>query len=86
MFTQHLTPVANSLTLSALIALLPLITIFILLGALRLKAHWAGLASLGVALIVAFTAFRMPARIGMVLFMCVLVYLQSTPVLGWMLP
>ena len=24
--------------------------------------------------------------IGMILFMCVLVYLQSTPVLGWMLP
>jgi lactate permease len=24
--------------------------------------------------------------LGMILFMCVLVYLQSTPVLGWMLP
>src|SRR5919109_1186681 len=60
MFKQDLAPVANSLTLSALIALLPLLTIFILLGVLRLKAHWAGLASLGVALVVAFTAFQMP--------------------------
>jgi len=24
--------------------------------------------------------------LGMILFMCVLVYLQSTPILGWMLP
>ena len=32
MFTHELAPVAGSLTVSALIALLPLITIFILLG------------------------------------------------------
>jgi lactate permease len=60
MFTQELAPVAGSLTLSALIALLPLITIFILLGVLRMKAHWAGLTALGVAVIVAITAFKMP--------------------------
>jgi lactate permease len=51
MFTQELAPVAGSLTVSALIALLPLITIFILLGVVRIKAHWAGLASLVVAVI-----------------------------------
>jgi lactate permease len=61
MFTQDLVPVAGSLTLSALVALLPLITIFILLGVLRWKAHWAGLASLGVAIVVAIIAFQMPA-------------------------
>ncbi|HEY3259149.1 MAG TPA: L-lactate permease, partial [Pseudonocardiaceae bacterium] len=60
MFKQELAPVASSLTLSALIALLPLITIFILLGVLRIRAHWAGLASLGVAILVAITAFKMP--------------------------
>jgi lactate permease len=59
MFTQQLAPVAGSLTASALIALLPLITIFILLGGFRIKAHWAGLASLAVAVIVAITAFKM---------------------------
>jgi len=59
MFTQQLAPVAGSLTLSALIALLPLITIFLLLGVFRIRAHWAGLASLAVAVIVAITAFHM---------------------------
>src|SRR5919205_1154300 len=60
MFRQELAPVAGSLKLSALIALLPLITIFILLGVLRIKAHWAGLASLAVAIVVAIAAFKMP--------------------------
>jgi lactate permease len=59
-FKQQLDPVAGSLTLSALIALLPLIAIFILLGVMRIKAHWAGLAALGVAILVAVTAFKMP--------------------------
>ena len=60
MFQQELAPVGGSLTLSALIALLPLIAIFILLGVLRLKAHWAGLIALAVAVVVAAAAFRMP--------------------------
>src|SRR4029453_8391104 len=65
MFTQQLAPVAGSLAVSALIALLPLITIFILLGGLRIKAHWAGLASLAVAVIVAITAFKMPVGLAL---------------------
>ena len=44
MFQQDLAPL-GSLTVSALVALLPLLTIFVLLGWLRVKAHWAGLAS-----------------------------------------
>jgi lactate permease len=59
-FQLDLDPVAGSLTASALVALLPLITIFILLGVLRIKAHLAGLAALGVAILVAIVAFRMP--------------------------
>jgi lactate permease len=58
-FQQQLAPL-GSLTLSALVALLPLLTIFVLLGVLRWKAHWAGLASLAVAIIVAVLAFGMP--------------------------
>ena len=65
MYQQVLAPVANSLTASALIALLPLLTIFVLLGVLKLKAHWAGLASLAVAILVAVTAFRMPVGLGL---------------------
>jgi lactate permease len=59
MFQQELAPL-GSLTASALVALLPLLTIFVLLGALRWKAHWAGLAALGVAIVVAVVAYGMP--------------------------
>ena len=59
MFQQELAPL-GSLTGSALVALLPLLTIFILLGGLRWKAHWAGLAALGVAIVVAVVAYGMP--------------------------
>jgi len=64
-FTQQLAPLAGSLTLSALVALLPLLAIFILLGVLRLKAHWAGLAALAVAVVVAATAFQMPLQLAL---------------------
>jgi lactate permease len=59
MFQQELAPLGN-LTISSLVGLLPLLTIFVLLGALRWKAHWAGLTALAVAIVVAVAAFGMP--------------------------
>lgn len=41
MFVQPLEPIADSLALSALVAALPLLTVMALLGAVRMKAHWA---------------------------------------------
>ncbi|GAA0630636.1 L-lactate permease [Streptomyces thermocarboxydovorans] len=61
MYQPDLSPVADSLAFSSLVAALPLLTLFVLLGGLKLKAHWAGLASLAVAVIVAVTAYGMPA-------------------------
>jgi lactate permease len=61
MFQQVANPVWGSLALSALVAALPLLTLFVLLGALRWKAWQAGIASLVVALAVAIFAFGMPA-------------------------
>ena len=61
MFQPVESPVAGSLALSALVAALPLLTLFLLLGALRWKAWQAGLTSLVVALAVAVLAFQMPA-------------------------
>jgi lactate permease len=61
MFQQDLQAVADSLFLSALCGAIPLITLFVLLGGLRLKAWLAGLISLGVALVVAVVLFSMPA-------------------------
>ena len=44
MYKQVYDPVSDSLGLSAIFAALPLITLFILLGGLKLKAQWAALA------------------------------------------
>ncbi|GAB94220.1 lactate permease [Kineosphaera limosa] len=59
-YQPDLAPLGGSLALSALVACLPLLTIFITLGGLRWKAHIAGLTALGVALLVAILIYRMP--------------------------
>jgi lactate permease len=59
-FEQVLDPVNGSLGLSALCAVLPLLTLFVLLGALRVKAWIAGLVALLVALLVAVVLYSMP--------------------------
>lgn len=63
MFQQQAAPVSGSLALSALIALLPLLTIFVMLGVFKTKAHVAGLSALAVAFVVAVTAFKMPVKL-----------------------
>ncbi len=60
-FQPDIAPVNGSLMLSALVALLPLLTVFFTLGVLRWKAHFAGLAAVAVAILVAVFAFKMPA-------------------------
>jgi len=61
MFAQQLTPVGESLALSALVALLPLVLLFVLLGGVRVAAHRAALIALGLAIVVSVLVFRMPA-------------------------
>ncbi|MFD4006542.1 L-lactate permease [Brachybacterium paraconglomeratum] len=60
MYTPDLAPLAGSLMLSSLVAILPLLTIFVTLGVLRWKAHWAGLSALAVAGLVAALVYGMP--------------------------
>ena len=60
MYAPEIAPVADSLLWSSLLAILPLLTIFVTLGALKWKAHWAGLTAVGVALLVAIAAYGMP--------------------------
>jgi lactate permease len=60
LFEQVVDPVGGSLALSALVAAIPLLTLFVLLGALKVKAWMAGLISLAVAIVLAIVAFRMP--------------------------
>ena len=65
MYRPLVDPIASSLTLSALVALLPLITIFLMLGVLKTKAHYAALASLAVSLLVAVFAYHMPVHLAL---------------------
>ena len=59
MFVQDVTPL-GSLGLSALVAVLPLATVLVLLGVVRMRAHHAALIGLLVALVVGIAAYGMP--------------------------
>src|SRR4051812_24980661 len=60
MYKQVLDPVSHSLFVSTLFALIPLATLFILLGGLKLKSHWAGLIALAASILVAVLVYSMP--------------------------
>ena len=61
MFQQIYDPVGDSLGLSTIFAVLPLLTVFVLLGVLKMRAQWAALIALAVALLVAVVVYGMPA-------------------------
>jgi lactate permease len=60
MYRQILDPVAHSLGWSSLAAALPLATLFVMLGVLRLRAWVAAVVSLAVAIAVAVAVYGMP--------------------------
>jgi lactate permease len=60
MYKQVLDPVGDSLFVSALFAIVPLATLFILLGGLKMKSHWAGLLALLASILVAVIVYSMP--------------------------
>ena len=59
-FQQPLDPVGGSLALSAILAALPLLLLFILLGVFRMKAYQAALISLALSFALAVIGWRMP--------------------------
>ncbi|TVT14675.1 L-lactate permease, partial [Amycolatopsis rhizosphaerae] len=61
MYRQILDPVAGSLLWSSLVAALPLVVLFVLLGLVRMTAWLAALISLAVSLLVAIFVYPMPA-------------------------
>src|SRR5919202_333433 len=65
MFEQVYEPVAGSLALSTLVALIPIAVLFVLLAILRVAAQWASLASLAVALIIAVVVYGMPVGLAL---------------------
>ncbi len=60
MYKQVFDPVSDSLALTSIFAALPLITLFVLLGVVKLRAWVAGLISLAVAIGVAIFVYSMP--------------------------
>ena len=65
MFEQVYEPVAGSLALSTLVALIPIAVLFVLLAVLRVAAQWVSLASLAVALIIAVLVYGMPVGLAL---------------------
>ena len=63
MFHQLLTPVADSLPLSFIVAALPVLTVLVLLGVLRRPAWQSSLAGLVVGLILAIAVWGLPASL-----------------------
>ena len=61
MYKQVFDPVSNSLFATTLFAILPILTLFVLLGGIKLKAHIASLVALAVAILVAIIVYSMPA-------------------------
>jgi lactate permease len=59
-YEQIYEPVAGSLVLSTVVAAIPILVLFVLLAGFRLAAHWASLATLAVALVIAVLVYRMP--------------------------
>lgn len=59
-FEQILDPVGGSLAISAILAALPLLLLFVLLGVFRMKAYQAAIISLALSIVLAAVAWRMP--------------------------
>ncbi len=62
-WNQRYEPVANNLALSALVAALPVFVLLGLLGLWRVRAHYAALAGLATAFLVALLVYGMPVSI-----------------------
>jgi len=59
-FQQVLDPAAGSLALSALVAAIPLTSLFVMLGVFKFPAHRSALISLALSVVIAVAVWRMP--------------------------
>jgi lactate permease len=66
MWQQNYEPVAGSLALSAALASIPILVLFLMLGVLRKPAWMAALTALGSALLVALVGYGMPAKLAVI--------------------
>jgi lactate permease len=59
-YKQVLDPVGDSLGLTSIFAAIPIVVLFVLLGGLKMKAHWASLIALATAIVIALAVYSMP--------------------------
>jgi lactate permease len=63
MWQQNYEPIGGSLGVSAAVAAIPVLVLFVMLGVLRKPAWTAALTALGVAFVLSLAAYRMPASL-----------------------
>jgi lactate permease len=65
MWEHNYQPIAGSLGLSAVVAVIPIIVLFVMLGALRKPAWMSALAALGSALLISLVVYGMPVQLAL---------------------
>src|SRR5919107_1894548 len=65
MYQQVYDPVAGNLLLSTLVAVIPIVVLFVLLAGVRMAAQWAALITLAVALVIAVVIYGMPVGLAL---------------------
>jgi lactate permease len=65
MYQQVYDPIAGNLWLSTIVALIPIVVLFVLLAGIRMAAQWAGLITLAVALVLAVLVYGMPVGLAL---------------------
>ena len=65
MYQQVYDPIAGSLALSTLVAIIPIVVLFVLLAGVRVAAQWASLATLATALLIAVLVYGMPISLAL---------------------
>src|SRR5262245_54407465 len=63
MWEHNYQPIGDSLGLSAIVAAIPIVVLFVMLGALRKPAWMSALTALGSAFVLALVAYRMPPQL-----------------------
>src|SRR3954469_14313073 len=66
MWQQNYEPVGGSLGLSAVVAAIPILVLFVMLGVKRKPAWMSALAALGAALVISLAVYRMPAQLPLI--------------------
>jgi lactate permease len=63
MWEQNYQPIGDSLGLSAIVAVIPIVVLFVMLGVLRKPAWMSALTALGSAMVIALAVYRMPVQL-----------------------